>query len=167
MIITNLDNYSCMTSPVVFLSGLGGLLAAVGVVGLLALVPDDPDAPSTTGRVTEIGIADVTSDTFDERADNKQFAPEISYSYEVDGERYQGQGLHWEGTVSYGAPAQVKSALEPYLEDDDVTVYYRADDPSQSCLEGESSIFGRTEFLFALVVGVVLLLGAGGLFVMG
>jgi hypothetical protein len=155
------------TSLVTFLGGFGGLLVAAGTIGLLVFAPSDIDAPSTTGTVTDVGVADVTSDTFDERASNKQFAPEISYRYEVDGERYEGQGLHWDTTISYGAPAQVKSALEKYLEADDVTVYYRADDPSQSCLEGEGSIVSKTQCLLVIAVGVAMVVGAGGLFVAG
>ncbi|MFW5695132.1 MAG: DUF3592 domain-containing protein [Alkalispirochaeta sp.] len=111
--------------------------------------------PSSLGTVDRVVIAP-SSDPDDSRSPGEQFRPEVSYTYEVDGESYTSQRL---GVFNWIYRDRRRASA--YLERFDIAarnripVYYNPDDPEESILIRHIP-WRRVEVVLAVLFLVVL-----------
>jgi len=62
------------------------------------------------------------------------YSAHVVYSFEVDGEKFESNRLWFGGDYSTSDRSEMFEIVKKYPAGQDVTVYYSADDPSQSVL---------------------------------
>ncbi len=99
------------------------------------------DWPSVTGTVTSAGI-DPDPQMRNSGASN--LSPIITYTYEVNGEKYTNQRIAPGGYISY--PGYARGILKRYPAGSQVTVYYDPDLPSVAFLSKRPVTMGYLTF---------------------
>lgn len=114
--------------------------------------------PSTLGTVDRLVIAP-SSDPDDSRSPGERFRPEVSYSYEVDGEPYSAKQLAVFDWV-YRDRERAASYLDRFdiAQRNRVPVYYNPDDPGEALLIRDLPV-RRFEVLLAILLLVILPVG--------
>ena len=139
------------------LVGVGVLFAGMGGLMLYAAramarqVENAAGWPTTTGRV-------LSSEVVVQRSqEGSTWVPVVDYEYEVEGRRYQSNGI-----AIGGATGMLKSYAERtvarYPKESDVTVHYAPTNPENACLELRS-----TNAPFLMVLGSAGLLAGAAL----
>lgn len=139
-----MSNWSSRTSddnpgykPYLFLGtfAAAGLALAIWAFMLWAEALSTLTWPSVTGEViaTEVVKREITQRQ--SSAKSIVFAAKIEYRYEVDGIPYRNNKPRLGGWGGHRFEERAERDLKPYHVGDEVTVYYRRDDPQQSYLE--------------------------------
>ena len=114
--------------------------------------------PSTLGTVDRLVIAP-SSDPEDSRSPGERFRPEVSYSYDVDGESYSADQLAVFDWI-YRDRERAASYLNRFdiAQRNRVPVYYNPDDPGEAVLIRHLP-WQRVEVLLALLILIILPVG--------
>ncbi len=128
------------------------VLMGLGVRGAYWVVIDDTRgfASRTWPSVSATILAGTLEESYGRGG--REWAPNLTYSFSVDGKRYSGHYITF--PPRRGSRASAEATLERYPVGQTVTAYYNPNDPAQACLEPGPDWW----FLFIIPVVTVLLL---------
>ncbi|MEM9954848.1 MAG: DUF3592 domain-containing protein [Chloroflexota bacterium] len=109
-----------------------------GVVGLLILSQFGRQAisylSSTNWQQVPATITSSETETIWETS-GERFAGNIVYTYEYDGETYQGDQLNFFGNVYFGNQEDAQQVVQPYSVNMSVLIYVNPNNPEQAVLD--------------------------------
>lgn len=116
--------------------------------------------PSVEGKIT--GQRVEREEVFDDDGLCVVYRPEVYYHYIVDEISYTGSRIDFGNVPSFGARKKAEAYLEPYPEEQVVTVFYNPDDPQDAVLSQtmQKMVWGLVVGILTLVVSIAVFCAA-------
>ena len=146
-----------MNDNLICLGGFGLIFLLVGIFVAWRAIIDWRKYRESESWLT--GTAKITNTAITSHRGNKggtSYQVHISYTYQVLGQSFQGNQLSFgsEGT-HYGTRQEAEKIIAQYPEDNQASIYYDPNDPSQAVLERK---YDSTSAILGIIFSVI---GAG------
>ena len=133
---------------------IGGLIGAVWGWMYAADATESNAWPTVRGVVLASSISS-TLDNGGSGGNKRSFTPVVSYRYDVDGQSYDSDRVHFDALRRYSDQEEVQAVIDQYPAGDEVLVYYAPDDPANAVLMPGASWRVYMPMGFALALAVL------------
>ena len=123
------QSMGCLVAPVaIIIYGILGFILLWQFGGKIVNYVNTMNWQQVEGMITSRGVEDVSDLT------GEHYNATISYTYEVDGETYDGDTLDLRGVINVGNRDDAEALIAPYPVGASVMPYVNMDNPTQSVL---------------------------------